>query len=83
MKVSKMIATIQLVEKNQWDASRIRYFQKQNLCETQGVIYDTAFGDFIKDLERVIGTVRIPTAKKILNNWYLWAKNSAEDGYSV
>lgn len=83
MLASEMISTIRFVEKEchgitQLHASRISYFQKQNLSETQGVIYDTAFNNFVAEIESIMGTVRIPTAKKILNNWYLWAKDNLE-----
>lgn len=83
MFASEMIKTIKYVEKEchgitQVYVSRISYFQKQNLSETQGVIYDDAFDDFVKYIESVMGTVRIPTAKKILNNWYLWAEDNLE-----
>jgi hypothetical protein len=84
MKASEMIATIKYVEENHHDikkmyASRIKYFQRQNRSETQGVTYDEpAFSDFITEMEREVKKVNIPTAKKILNNWYLWAKNNLQ-----
>lgn len=84
MKASEMIATIKYVEKEchgitQMYASRINYFQNQNLPETQGVTYDEPFfSDFIKEMETKLKKVNRPTAKKILNNWYLWAKNNLE-----
>lgn len=84
MLASEMIATIKYVEENhhgitQMYASRINYFQNQNLPETQGVTYDEPFfSDFIKEMENEVKKVNLPTAKKILNNWYLWAKDNLE-----
>lgn len=84
MKASEMIATIKYVEENhhritKMHASRINYFQRQNLPETQGVTYDEpSFSDFIKEMEKEVKKVNIPTAKKILNNWYVWAKNNLQ-----
>ncbi|MGO4540115.1 hypothetical protein [Paenibacillus sp. 2TAB19] len=84
MKSSEMIKTIKYVETNchginQMYKSRITYFQTQNLNKTQGVEYDSEFEDFVKELETVMECkVYIPTAKKILNNWYLWAEENLE-----
>lgn len=84
MKASEMIRTIKYVEKhyhgiNQMYKSRITIFQSENLPETQGVEYDSKFDDFVNELEVVMEcTVYIPTAKKILNNWYLWANKNLE-----
>lgn len=84
MLASEMIKTIKHVEKEchgitKMYKSRIAYFQSQNLPETQGVEYDEAFDDFVYELESVLDVkVYIPTAKKILNNWYLWAKENLE-----
>ena len=84
MLASEMIETIKHVEKNhhginQMYASRINYFQSQNLSLTVEVEYDSAFDDFIADMEAALGgKVNLPTAKKILNNWYLWAEDNLE-----
>ena len=84
MRASEMIATIKEVETEHHDikkmyASRIKYFQLQNRSETQGVTYDEpAFSDFIKEMEKEVKKVNLPTAKKILNNWYLWARENLE-----
>ncbi|MGO4370048.1 hypothetical protein AB4Z21_04475 [Paenibacillus sp. MCAF20] len=84
MKSSEMIKTIKYVETNchginQMYKSRITYFQSQNLNKTQGVEYDSEFDDFVKELETVMECkVYIPTAKKILNNWYLWAEENLD-----
>lgn len=84
MLASDMISTIQFVEKEchgitKMYASRIKYFQRQNLPETQGVTYDEpSFSAFVKEMENEVKKVNIPTAKKILNNWYLWAKENLE-----
>lgn len=84
MKASEMIATIKYVEENHHGitkmyASRIKYFQRQNRSKTQGVTYDEpAFSDFIKEMEKEVKTVNMPTAKKILNNWFLWVQDNLE-----
>lgn len=56
--------------------SRILWMQRTKKYDmlTAGVEYDSEFEIFITDLEKVLDTkVYKPTAKKILNNWYLWA----------
>lgn len=84
MLASEMIATIKNVDGKcfgikEMFATRIHHFQRQNLSETQGVTYDEpAFSDFVNEMETVVSRVYIPTAKKILNNWYLWAKNNSQ-----
>ena len=84
MLASEMIATIKHVEKNHHGinrmyASRINYFQSQNLPMTAESEYDFAFDEFIADMEAELGgKVNLPTAKKILNNWYLWAEGNLE-----
>lgn len=83
MLASEMIAVIQYVEKThhgitQMSTRRISFFQLQNLPVTQGVEYDSAFYDFAADMERVMGRMYLPTKKKILNNWYLWAKQNKD-----
>ena len=83
MLASEMIATIKRVEKEchgitQMYAKRIAIFQSENLPIMQGVEYDSDFYDFVAEMESVIGQIYIPTAKKILNNWYLWAKENLE-----
>lgn len=82
MKASEMISTIRYVEKEfhgitQMYAKRIAIFQSENLPMMQGVEYDDAFDEFHRELCEVTGA-RVPviTAKKILNNWYLWAKDN-------
>lgn len=82
MKSSEMISTIKYVEKhchgiNQMYISRISIFQTENLPETVAVEYDAEFDVLVKELEAVMECkVYKPTAKKILNNWYIWAKNN-------
>lgn len=84
MKASEMIKTIKYVEKEchgitQMYAKRIAGFQSENLPIMQGVEYDSAFYDFVAEMESVMECkIYIPTAKKILNNWYLWAKENLE-----
>lgn len=83
MLASEMIATIKRVEKEchgitQMYAKRIAIFQSENLPIMQGVEYDSDFYDFVAEMESVMGQIYIPTAKKILNNWYLWAKENLE-----
>ena len=89
MLASEMIAVIKYVEKNchgitQLSATRINYFQSQNLPMTVEVEYNSAFNDFITELEAVLnGRVYTPTAKKILNNWYIWAKGELEKSSNI
>lgn len=78
MLASEMIPTITRVEKenhgiNWLYASRIRLFQRRELSETQGVIYNEPFySDFVRAMEKEIGgKINRPTAKKIVNNWNL------------
>lgn len=85
MLASEMISTITRVERenhgiNRLYASRINWFQRQELSETQGVIYDEPFySDFVREMENEIGgKINRPTAKKIVNNWYLWAKDNLD-----
>lgn len=84
MKSSEMIKTIKYVEKEchgitQMYAKRIASFQSEHLPIMQGVAYDSAFYNFVAEMERVMGCkIYIPTSKKILNNWYLWAKEILE-----
>ncbi|MEG1869849.1 MAG: hypothetical protein RR205_03260 [Oscillospiraceae bacterium] len=84
MLASEMIATIKMVEKEHHGitrmyAGRINWFQRQELSETQGVVYDEAFLDFAREMENEIGgKINSPTAKKILNNWYIWAKENLD-----
>jgi hypothetical protein len=84
MKASEMISTIKYVEKhchgiNQMYPTRISIFQKENLPVTQGVEYDAEFENWVIELEAVMECkVYVPTARKILNNWYLWARDNLE-----
>lgn len=84
MLASEMIATIKRVEKEchgitQMYAKRIAIFQSENLPIMQGVEYDSDFYDFVAEMESIMECkIYIPTAKKILNNWYLWAKKNLE-----
>lgn len=84
MKSSEMIATIKYVEKeyhgnHSMYAERISIFQPQNLSMTQGVEYDSAFDEFVVEMQSAMDSkIYVPTAKKILNNWYLWAKENTE-----
>lgn len=84
MLASEMISTIKMVEKEchgitQMYSKRISIFQSENLPLMQGVQYDSAFEDFVAEIESVMECkIYIPTAKKILNNWYLWAQNNLD-----
>lgn len=72
-----MIATINYAETfygtTQSVPSRIKQMQEKNLSKWIGVTYDEpAFRNFSKSLEAVLnGKVYAPTAKKILNNWFV------------
>ncbi|MCE7038615.1 hypothetical protein [Bacillus cereus] len=89
MKTKEMLETIKYVERNfhgitKIHKSRVSYFQLQNLPLMKGVEYDSYFNDFIKEIEAVMGgTVREITAKKILNNWYLWAEKNLKSLRSI
>lgn len=84
MLASEMISTIKSVEKElhgitKMYPKRISIFQSEDLPLMQGVEYDSAFDDFVTEIEKVMECkIYIPTAKKILNNWYLWAKDNLE-----
>lgn len=84
MKANEMIETIKYIEKEchgitQMYAKRIAIFQSENLPIMQEVAYDEAFEEFHRELCETTGArVPIITAKKILNNWYLWAKENLE-----
>ncbi|WP_283746671.1 hypothetical protein [Bacillus cereus] len=84
MLAKEMIETIKQVESQQHGItklykSRISYFQNQNPKTTIGVEFDNEFDKFITEIEMVMQcTVQLPTAKKILNNWYIWAKEQRE-----
>lgn len=57
-------------------AARVLYFQKASKFDgtTVGYEYDSNFDGFVNEMEQAIGgTIYRHTAKKILNNWYLWA----------
>lgn len=81
MKAKEMIDQIVDVEKNQHGInmmypSRIAYFQRTTKYDgvTVGCEYDHEFELFVGQMEQAIGgTIYRPTAKKILNNWFLWA----------
>lgn len=81
MRSKDMIALIIEVEKNQHGItklypSRIHYFQRTHRYDahTYDVTYDQEFENMILEFEKAIGSrIYIPTAKKILNNWYSWA----------
>lgn len=53
----------------------IKKFQRQKRPETQGAYFDEpAFSNWVKELEEILGSrVYRPTAKRILNNMYLYA----------
>lgn len=75
-----MISLIRDVEQNQHGISvlypsRIIYFQRTKKYDvTVGCTYDYEFDLFIDKMEQAIdGKIYRPTAKKILNNWFLWA----------
>lgn len=76
-----MINLIKEVECNQHGItklypSRVYYFQTTHKYDniTVGVTYDNSFIEWKNKLEECIGgTIYMPTAKKILNNWFCWA----------
>lgn len=76
-----MIELIRDVERNQHGiqkmyASRIAYFQRTARYDNIMVAckYGTDFDQFVIDMEQAIGgKIYRPTAKKILNNWFLWS----------
>lgn len=81
MKSKDMIRLIKEVDQSQFgaqkmQAARVLYFQKASKFDgtTVGCEYDSNFDVFVNEMEQAIGgTIYCPTAKKILNNWYLWA----------
>lgn len=81
MKSRDMIRLIKEVDQSQFgaqkmQAARVLYFQKTSKFDsiTVGCEYDSNFDGFVNEMEQAIGgTIYRPTAKKILNNWYLWA----------
>ncbi|HAT4093903.1 TPA: hypothetical protein I9Z34_002421 [Clostridium perfringens] len=59
-----------------WTVERAWMFQKQNLNEQVGIKYDLSFIVFLDYLRKLYGCrVTIPTAKKILNNAYISARD--------
>lgn len=76
-----MLETIKQVEKyyygiTQMSKKRVKHFQRKNLAIMVGVEYDSEFYAFMRDLKSVMGSnVAEITAKKILNNFYLSAKD--------
>ncbi|WP_461206869.1 hypothetical protein [Clostridium sp. DL1XJH146] len=81
MKAKEMIELINDVELNQHGItklypSRVSYFQTIHKYDdtTIGVSYDDEFRVWKAKLEECIGgTIYMPTAKKILNNWFCCA----------
>ncbi len=81
MKAKEMIELIMDVEQRQHGIkkmypSRIVYFQRTKKYDniTVGCEYDNDFEFFVSEMEQAVGgTIYRPTAKKILNNWFLWA----------
>ena len=81
MKSKDMIRLIKEVDQSQFgaqkmQAARVLYFQKASKFDgtTVGCEYDSNFDGFVNEMEQAIGgTIYCPTAKKILNDWYLWA----------
>lgn len=81
MKSKDMIRLIKEVDQSQFGAqkmqvARVLYFQKASKFDgtTVGCEYDSNFDGFVNEMEQAIGgTIYCPTAKKILNDWYLWA----------
>lgn len=84
MKASEMLSTINSVEKKYFNKTnltkeRILFFQSQNLPLNENIICDDDFLMFINELEKVTGNkFSEDMAKKVLNNWYLWAKNNIQ-----
>ncbi|MEW9575623.1 hypothetical protein U9K47_09220 [Bacillus toyonensis] len=89
MKAQEMLEIIKLVENQrhgitEMSKSRVRYFQRRNLPVMEGVEYDSSFFDFVENLKNVMGSgVSQITARKILNNWYLWAKDNLDAHHSI
>lgn len=89
MKAKEMLKTIKYVEEQchgitQMSKSRVRYFQRKNLPMMEGVEYDSSFDDFIQELKDVMGSgIAQITAKKILNNWYIWAEDNLNSFQSI
>ncbi|MDX5886404.1 hypothetical protein [Bacillus cereus group sp. BfR-BA-00999] len=89
MKAKEMLKTIKYVEEKchgitQMSKSRVRYFQRKNLPMMEGVEYDSSFDDFIQELKDVMGSgIAQITAKKILNNWYIWAEDNLNNLQSI
>lgn len=60
----------------EWTVERARMFQKQNLNEQVEIEYELSFIVFLDYLRKLYGCrVTIPTAKKILNNAYIRARD--------
>ncbi|MGG3325493.1 hypothetical protein ABEQ76_16020 [Bacillus velezensis] len=82
MRAQEMIQIIRQAEHNLhgipfMDKSRIKYFQRKNWDIMKGVEYDSSFYAFVRELKQVMGSnIAEITAKKILNNWYLWAEDN-------
>ncbi|MGF7536215.1 hypothetical protein AAGG74_21545 [Bacillus mexicanus] len=82
MKTEEMLATIKYVDAKfhgltDINKSRIKYFQRKNWDIMKGVEYDSSFYAFVRELKQVMGdNIAEITAKKILNNWYLWAEDN-------
>lgn len=82
MKSKEALDFIREVELNQhgikeWTVERARMFQKQNLNEQVEIEYELLFIAFLDYLRELYGCrVTIPTAKKILNNAYIRARDN-------
>lgn len=81
MKSKEVLDFIREVELRQhgikeWTVERAIMFQRQNLNEQVEVEYDLSFTVFLNYLKKLYGCrVAIPTAKKILNNAYISARD--------
>ncbi|KZD41785.1 hypothetical protein B4083_1418 [Bacillus cereus] len=82
MKAKEMLKVIKEVETLQhgiksWTVERARTFQTENLDEQEKIEFDSTFYEFVETLNTLYGCrVAIPTAKKILNNSYIAARNN-------
>lgn len=83
MKAKEMLELIVYIEKNyhglnRWSLERAKYFQRKKISEQIDIELDSSFYDFLKFLSDLYGcNVHISTAKRILNNAYIWARDNA------
>lgn len=81
MKSKEILEKIRAVEQNQhgikeWRVERAKKFQKENLDEQVDIEFDSLFDEFVKNLSKLYECkIYKPTAKKILNNAYIKARD--------